>query len=233
MVYSKADIEKRVNDKIKEWLNNSNYRMIIACMNGIQTGEKFKFDLTDGKYIYRFWLIADSKRMEGVSKYSSYIDCIEFSIYRYELTADEWRNVYDGRYTLWHDENKATVLYKEEYYLINQYDRRESKYVNNINELIAINKKRENKPSLYNDTYRRDIISLTDKDKKIIKVMIQKYWKGFSSLRLKDIEYMVRTQSSYRVYLSDEFSKKSGSYTVHHNNYVQVARLNENRLTFN
>ena len=120
MIYTREKIDAYVQQMIKPWLQNPNFQITTACTNGSQ-GENFKFDVTDGKSIYRFWLIEGHEKLKtDALKYSEYADYIEFAIYKYSLTKDEWKYIYNSHNILWFDENKADVLYSKKFYIINR-----------------------------------------------------------------------------------------------------------------
>ena len=225
MIFKREDIDRYVQFMIEPWLRNKHYKIITACLNGSQ-GEKFKFDITDGKSIYRFWLIEGHKRIEEGLKWGDYVDYMEFSVYKYELTEEEWKYVYDGHYILWHDENKADVLFTRRFYLINRYQYHANKvYTSEYDEIVDIMRKRQYKPMPYKDEYRRDNISLNNKQKKIVADIIKKYYRGFSTLKIKDIDYMVRRDNRYDVIFTEEYKNNSKNSDIHHYGYIRIKSL--------
>lgn len=223
MIWTREKIDNYIQTMLKPWLDDGSYHITTACMNGTQ-GEKFKLDITDGKSIYRFWLMEGHMRVENKAlRYSDYVDYIEFAIYKYSLTEDEWKYVYDGHYTLWFDENKADVLYSQKFYVVNRYQYHENKvYTDSLDDIINIMIKRDNKKMPYKDEYRHDNITLSNTNKKVIRDMIKSEYRGFSTLKVSDIDHMVRRQNRYDAVFTDEYKNSSKNRNIHYYGYIRI-----------
>ena len=185
------------------------YKVITSHSSGSQS-EQHKIDFTDGKDIYRIWYVEDSETIRGANDYYyGRINYILLSVRKYKM--DE--NSLYRHDTLWFD--KGEIVEEKKFYLVNEYDKHgrtnNDKRVYFDNKEYAIAEIRKSESRWTDDVVRNKII-LSNENKKRIVEMIKKH-KGFSNLRIKDVDYLMHIiehgNSRYTVYFSKEYKKTS------------------------
>ena len=185
------------------------FKVITSHSSGSQS-EQHKIDFTDGKDIYRIWYVEDSEIIRGDTNdyYYGRLNYILLSVRKYEI--DENSLYYHG--TLWFD--RGEVIEEKKFYLVNEYDKHgrtdndKRVYFDNKEYTIREIRKSEHRRT---DSVIRNKIVLSNENKKRILEMIKKKYKGFSNLRIKDVDYLMRViehgNSKYIVYFSKEYKK--------------------------
>lgn len=208
-VYKIKNIDSIYQSMIVKYIAKG-YKVITSHSSGSQC-EQHKIDFTDGKDIYRIWYVEDSETIRGANDYYyGRIDYILLSVRKYEI--DE-NSLYRNNKTLWFD--KGEVVEEKKFYLINEYDKHgrtdNDKRVYSDNKEYAIKEMRKRESRWTDDVVRNKIV-LSNENKKRIVEMIKKH-KGFSNLRIKDVDYLMHIiehgNSRYTIYFSKEYKKTS------------------------
>ena len=205
-VYKIKNIDSIYQSMIVKYIAKG-YKVITSHSIGSQS-EQHKIDFTDGKDIYRIWYVEDSETIRGANDY--YYDRINYillSVRKYKM--DE--NSLYRHDTLWFD--KGEIVEEKKFYLVNEYDKHgrtnNDKRVYFDNKEYAIAEIRKSESRWTDDVVRNKII-LSNENKKHIVEMIKKH-KGFSNLRIKDIDYLMHIiengKNRYIVYFSKEYKK--------------------------
>lgn len=208
-VYKIKNIDSIYQSMIVKYIAKG-YKVITSHSSGSQS-EQHKIDFTDGKDIYRIWYTEDSETIRGDANdyYYCRLNYILLSVRKYEI--DE-NSLYRDR-TLWF--NKGEVVEEKKFYLVNEYDKHgrtnNDKRVYFDNKERAITEIRKSNNRWTDDVVRNKIV-LSNENKKRIVEMIKKH-KGFSNLRIKDVDYLMHIieygNSRYTVYFSKEYKKTS------------------------
>lgn len=206
-VYKIKNIDSIYQSMIVKYIAKG-YKVITSHSSGSQS-EHHKIDFTDGKDIYRIWYVEDNETIRGDANdyYYGRLNHILISVRKYEI--DE--NSLYRHDTLWFD--KGEIIEEKKFYLVNEYDKHgrtnydKRVYFDNKEYAIREIRKSENR---YTDDVIRNKIILSNKNKKRIVEIIKKH-KGFSNLRVKDVDYLMHViehgNSKYIVYFSKEYKK--------------------------
>lgn len=186
-IYKRKDIDGIYQSIIAKYIAKG-YRIITSHSNGTQ-GELAKIDFTDGTSIYRIWYDDDSERFND--ELYTYTRYLLISVRKYIVNKED---LYNSSYTLWFD--KGEIVEEKKFYLINEYthhwrtDTSKQAYVSNATDAIALIKKSQNR---YISDEIRIKINLSKEDKKrIIDIIKTHHSRGYSTLKLKDIDYLER-----------------------------------------
>lgn len=209
-VYKIKNIDSIYQSMIVKYIAKG-YKVITSHSSGSQS-EQHKIDFTDGKDIYRIWYVEDSETIRGDVNdyYCSRINYILLSVRKYEI--DE-NSLYRNK-TLWFD--KGEIVEEKKFYLINEYDKHgittnNDKRVYFDNKEYAIKEIRKSYCRWTDDVVRNKIILSNENKKRIVEII--KKCKGFSNLRIKDVDYLMHViehgKSKYVVYFSKEYKKTS------------------------
>lgn len=209
-VYKIKNIDSIYQSMIVKYIAKG-YKVITSHSSGSQS-EQHKIDFTDGKDIYRIWYIEDSETIRGDANnyYYGSLNYILLSVRKYEID----KNSLYRHDTLWF--NKGEIVEEKKFYLVNEYDKHgrtnNDKRVYFDNKECAITEKRKSDNRRWTDNVVRNKIVLSNENKKRIVEMIKKH-KGFSNLRIKDVDYLMHIieygNSKYTVYFSKEYKKTS------------------------
>lgn len=210
-VYKIKNIDSIYQSMIVKYIAKG-YKVITSHSGGSQS-EQHKIDFTDGKDIYRIWYVEDSETIKNANDYYyGRINYILISVRKYKM--DENSLYFHG--TLWF--GKGDIVEEKKFYLVNEYDKRDrinygktnndkKVYFDNKEYAIREMQKSENR---WKDNVVRNKITLSNENKKRIVEMIKKI-KGFSNLRIKDVDYLMHIieygNSKYVVYFSKEYKK--------------------------
>lgn len=204
-IYKIKNIDSIYQSMIAKYI--ARCKVITSHSSGSQS-EQHKIDFTDGKDIYRIWYVEDSETIRGTNDYYyGRINYILLSVRKYKM--DE--NSLYRHDTLWFD--KGEIIEEKKFYLVNEYDKHgrtnndKRVYFDNKEYAIAEIRKSE---SRWTDDIVRNKIVLSNKSKKRI-VEIAKKHKGFSNLRVKDVDYLMHViehgNSKYIVYFSEGYKR--------------------------
>lgn len=208
-VYKIKNIDSIYQSMIVKYIAKG-YKVITSHSSGSQS-EQHKIDFTDGKDIYRIWYVEDSETIRDTNNnyYYGRLNYILLSVRKYEIN----ENSLYLHNTLWFD--KGEIVEEKKFYLVNEYDKHgrinndKRVYFDNKEYAIAEIRKSE---SRWTDNITRNKIALSKESKKRIVEMIKKR-KGFSNLRIKDVDYLMHIiehgNSKYIVYFSKEYKKAS------------------------
>lgn len=208
-VYKIKNIDSIYQSMIVKYIAKG-YKVITSHSSGSQS-EQHKIDFTDGKDIYRIWYTEDSETIRGANDYYyGRIDYILLSVRKYEI--DE-NSLYRNNKILWFD--KGEVVEEKKFYLINEYDKHgrtdNDKRVYSDNKEYAIKEMRKRESRWTDDVVRNKIILSNKNKKRIVEMIKVKGYRGFSNLRIKDIDYLMHIiehgNSKYIVYFSKEYNK--------------------------
>lgn len=208
-VYKIKNIDSIYQSMIVKYIAKG-YKVITSHSSGSQY-EQHKIDFTDGKDIYRIWYVEDSETIRGDANDDYYcrLNYILLSVRKYEIDKNSLYS-YD---TLWF--NKGEIVEEKKFYLVNEYDKHDR--TNNDKRVYFDNKERaiteiRKSNNRWTDDVVRNKIVLSNENKKRIVEMIKKH-KGFSNLRIKDVDYLMHIieygNSRYTVYFSKEYKKTS------------------------
>lgn len=206
-VYKIKNIDSIYQSLIVKYIAKG-FKVITSHSSGSQS-EQHKIDFTDGKDIYRIWYVEDSETIRGdTNVYYGKLNYILLSVRKYEI--DE-NSLYRHYNTLWFD--KGEVVEEKKFYLVNEYDKHgrinndKRVYFDNKEYAIREIRKSENR---WTDSVIRNKIVLSNKNKKRIIEMIKRH-KGFSNIRIKDVDYLMHViehgNSKYIVYFSKEYKR--------------------------
>lgn len=208
-VYKIKNIDSIYQSMIVKYIAKG-YKVITSHSSDSQS-EQHKIDFTDGKDIYRIWYVEDSETIRGDANdyYYGRLNYILLSVRKYEID----KNSLYRHNTLWF--NKGEIIEEKKFYLVNEYDKHgrtnndKRVYFDNKERAITEIRKSENR---WTDDVVRNKIVLSNKNKKRIVEMIKvKGYRGFSNLRIKDIDYLMHIiehgNSKYIVYFSKEYNK--------------------------
>lgn len=210
-VYKIKNIDSIYQSMIVKYIAKG-YKVITSHSSGSQS-EQHKIDFTDGKNIYRIWYVEDSETIRDTNNnyYYGRLNYILLSVRKYEINENSLYLPYHN--TLWFD--KGEIVEEKKFYLVNEYDKHgrinndKRVYFDNKEYAIAEIRKSE---SRWTDNITRNKIALSKESKKRIVEMIKvKGYRGFSNLRIKDIDYLMHIiehgNSKYIVYFSKEYNK--------------------------
>lgn len=209
-IYKTKDIDGIYQSMIMKYVAKG-YKIITAHMGGSQ-GEKSKIDFTDGKDIYRIWYYEDSENLD--TKYYMHSSILCISVHKYEIDKKE---LYNYDYTLWR--SKGEIIEEKVFYLINEYDR----YGRTWADRKAYVTDKEVAKELINKAYNRydptevyyKIALSKDSKKRIIEIIKAHHSRGYSTLKIKDIDYLERIydthykngRNQYRVIFSKDYKE--------------------------
>lgn len=209
-IYKRKDIDGIYQSFITKYIAKG-YKIITSHSNGTQ-GELSKIDFTDGTSIYRIWYDDDSERLQDTFEY---VRCLLLSVRKYNV---DIKDLYNSDYTLWFD--KGEVIEEKKFYLINEYRHNgvrnytdKQAYVDNVIDAKRLIKKSN---SRYISDEMRIKINLSKENKKrIIDIIQTHHTRGYSTLKLKDIDYMERIydthykngRNQYRVIFNKDYKQ--------------------------
>ena len=208
-IYKRKDIDDIYQSIITKYIAKG-YKIITSHSSGTQ-GELAKIDFTDGKAIYRIWYDNDSERLDD--KHFTYIRYLLISVRKYVVNKED---LYNSSDILWFD--KGEIVEEKKFYLINEYthhwrtDTSKQAYVSNTTDAITLINKSK---SRYISDEIRIKINLSKENKKRIIDILKTHYRGYSTLKLKDIDYLERIydthykngRNQYRVIFSKDYKE--------------------------